>query len=166
MALALAGLGASALAPATADPGGHGEWHHQSATLDLDRNRCRECRRNSGAEPSAPMRLDRDRVANAVDAGEDRRVRIEAAPAWVMSALVPLRGAHYTRLCRLRGHLCDLFAAHVRARTARIGPQEARAPESTQPGRPARGEHNAPVKAPPSSLRSSGRSESRGLPGA
>ena len=141
MALALAGLGTSALAPATADPGRHGEWSRQSATLD------------------------RDRAASAVDAGEDGRVRIEAAPAWVMSALVPLRGAHYSRLCRLRGHLCDLFAAHVRAKTARIGSKEVRAPVSTPPGMPARGGHNAAVKAPPSSLRSS-RIESGGLPGA
>lgn len=122
MALALAGLGASALAPATADPGGHGEWRRQSAMLDLDRDRCRECRANPGAEPGARMPLDRDRAANAVDAGEDGCVHIEAAPVSVMSALVPLRGEHYARLCGLRGHLCDLVAAHVRAQTARIGP--------------------------------------------
>ena len=58
MALALAGLGASALAPAAADPGAHGEWRRQSAMPELDPDRCRECRRNPVAEPSAPMRRE------------------------------------------------------------------------------------------------------------
>ena len=137
MALALLALGASALAPATADPGGHGEWRHRSAMLELDRLRCPECRRSSPVGPSARMRFDSDPATNATDAGGEDHVRIESIPVSVTSLLFPLRAEHYARPCRLRGHLCDLIAAHVRARTARIGPQRIDAPTPAHPGKPA-----------------------------
>ena len=166
MALALLGLGASALAPATADPGGNGEWHHRSATLELDRLRCPECRRSSPVGATARMRLDSDPAMNAPDAGGEDHQRIEVIPVAATSVLFPLRAEHYARLCRLRGRLCDLVAAHVRARTDRIGPNRGRAPTPAHPGKPAPRRQDATVQAPPCSVRSSGGSESRGSAGA
>ncbi|MCY4469571.1 MAG: hypothetical protein OXC08_12705 [Thiotrichales bacterium] len=156
MVLALTGLGAGALAPATAGPGGYGEWRYRSAALELDRLRCPECRRSSAAGPSARMPLDSDRAMNAPDAGGEDRLRIEADAVSATSALLSLQAGHYARLCRFRGRLCDLVAAHVLARTALIGPIPVHAPTPPHPRTPVPRRQDAGVQAPPCSMRSGG----------
>lgn len=166
MALALTGLGAGALAPATAGPGGDGEWRHRSATLELDRLRCPECRRSSAAGPSARMPLDSDRAMNAPDAGGEDRLRIEANAVSATSALLSLQAEHYARLCRFRGRLCDLVAAHMLARTALIGPIPVHAPTLPHPRTPVPRRQDAGIQAPPCSMRSDGGSGFRCAAGA
>lgn len=117
MALALVGLGASALVPA-AEPGGDGAWRHRPAMTEIDGRRYPERRMNPRPESSARPRLDSSR---AMKAGGGGQVRIEAVPVSVAGVLVRLRTEHYARACKPRGHLCDLIAAHVRGRIAPVG---------------------------------------------
>ena len=166
MALALTGLGAGALAPATAEPGGYGEWRYRSAALELDRLRCPECRRSSAAGPGARMPLDSNRAMNAPDAGGEGHLRIEANTASATSALLSLQAEHYARLCRFRGRLCDLVAAHVLARTALIGPIPVHAPTPSHPRTPVPRRQDAGVQAPPCSMPSGGGSGFRCAAGA
>lgn len=116
VALALVGLGASALAPA-ADPGGDGARRHRPAMTEIDGRRHPERHMNPRAESSVRSPLDSNRTMNAGDEGQ---VRIEAVSVSATGVLVRLRAEHYARACKPPGHLCDLIAAHVRGRIAPV----------------------------------------------
>ena len=49
-----------------------------------------------------------------MDAGDEGREGAGVVPVPGMNVLFPLRAEHYARLCKPRGRLCDLIAAHLR----------------------------------------------------
>lgn len=120
MALALLGLGASALAPA-AESGGDGAERYRDAMAELDPRRCPERHMNPRTESSPTTGLDLNGAMNGMDAGDGGQDRIEVVPVSVAGIIFPSRAEHYARACKPRGHLCDLIAAHARMGVARGG---------------------------------------------
>ena len=113
-ALALLGLGAGALATAAPDAGSPGGSRHALVIAELDRHHCAQCRTNHPSATGARMRPDPHRSVNGVDAGDEGREGADVVPVPGMNVLFPLRAEHYARLCKPRGRLCDLIAAHLR----------------------------------------------------
>ena len=120
-AVVLLGLGTGAIATA-ADSGGHGAGTGETTVPVADRTQCPERRSSVPAEAYARARLGPGRGVKVTQAGDEERVPVRGAPVSTMDAMFPLQAAKYANPCELRGRLCTLIGAHVRARISLFAP--------------------------------------------
>ena len=76
-----------------------------------------DCPPDASVEAGARMQVESGRMAVEAPASDMESECVASVPVPAMHALLPLRAAHYLRLCASHGHLCDLIAAHARIRT-------------------------------------------------